>query len=89
MAPTFKLLPPDDEVVDEVAVGEPVEEVVVEPINAPGLISGVSRKRRCEAAKETNDWSIRTTSGLRFARDPITVELALYRQYVSEAMDNN
>jgi hypothetical protein len=70
MAPTFKLLPPpEDEVLDEVTVGEAVgelaaEEVEVEPINAPGLISGVSRKGRCEAAKEPNEWRVHTTSGL-------------------------
>ena len=53
MAPTFTLLPPEDEVSYEVTVGE----VVVEPIDALGLIAGLSRKRRCETARETNWWS--------------------------------
>ena len=69
---------------EEVSVGEPVgvlgvAAVVVEPglpINAPEAISGLSIKRRCEAAKEKTERKMHTTCGHRFGGVPTILELA-------------
>jgi len=69
---------------EEVSVGKPVgvlgvAAVVAEPgwpINAPEAISGLSIKRRCEAAKEKTERKMHTTCGLRSGGVPTILELA-------------
>jgi len=88
MAPVFGLPTPESDEVSkdesEVAagkttvVGEVVGPVITElgePMNEPGPISGLPKKRRFEGAKERSEKKNPTTGGRRFVGVPLVLEL--------------
>ena len=54
----------------EVLVVVPIVEMVETPINAPGPISGLSKIRKCEAAKQKSERGIPTADGHRLGGVP-------------------